>query len=144
MAPRIQVVFDAADPLAQATFWAEVLGYVLPDPPPEYETWTDFARAMGIPEEEWDSRAAAEDPTGEGPRIYFQKVPEGKVVKNRVHLDVKAGGPRGTPAEERRASVAAEVERLVALGATKIRDHDELGEHWVVMADPEGNEFCLV
>ena len=78
-----------------------------------------------------------------GPRIFFQRVPEPKQHKNRVHLDVNAGGPRGTPAEERRAGVDAAVERAVAIGATKLRLVEERGERHYVMQDMEGNEFCL-
>jgi len=70
-------------------------------------------------------------------------VPEPKTVKNRVHLDVNAGGPKGTPAEERQASVQAAVERLEGLGATKVEARAEMGDAWVVMLDPEGNEFCV-
>ena len=81
------------------------------------------------------------DPDGVGPRIFFQRVPEGKVVKNRVHLDLNAGGPRGTPHDERRRRVDAEVGRLVQLGARKSRTIEERGEYFINMFDPEGNEF---
>jgi hypothetical protein len=83
------------------------------------------------------------DPDGKGPRIYFQQVPEPKSVKNRVHLDVNVGGGHGTALEERRPHVDAEVERLVGLGATRQDPMEQRGEYWVVMRDPEGNEFCL-
>ena len=83
-------------------------------------------------------------PDGSGPRIYFQQVPEGKVVKNRVHLDLNVGGGREATLDERRGRVDAEVERLSALGATTFRPGAvENGEYWVVMQDPEGNEFCV-
>ena len=68
-------------------------------------------------------------------------VPEPKTVKNRVHLDVQVGAGLGP--EERPGRVAAEVERLLGLGATHLRTYDEMGEHWVVLQDPEGNEFCV-
>jgi hypothetical protein len=71
----------------------------------------------------------------------LQKVPEPKTVKNRVHLDVQVGAGLGP--EERPGRVAAEVERLLGLGATHLRAYDEMGEHWVVLQDPEGNEFCV-
>jgi len=84
------------------------------------------------------------DPDGRGPRIYLQRVPEAKTVKNRVHLDLNiSGGPSGGPVEERRRRVDAEVERLLGLGATRQRAAEELGGYWVVMQDPEGNEFCV-
>ncbi len=143
MATPIQVTFDCEDPDRLATFWAAVLGYKKQDPPEGYATWNEFLAAQGIPEEQWNSASAIIDPAGIGPRIYFQQVPEPKIVKNRVHLDVNVGGGLQTPLDERRKRVNAEVERLVGLGATKLRSVEEHGEAWVVMADPEGNEFCL-
>jgi hypothetical protein len=96
---------------------------------------------MGIPESEWNSASAIVDPDGVAPRIYFQRVPEGKTVKNRVHLDLNVSGPRGTTLDERRRRVDAEVDRLVKLGARKSKAMEERGEYWVNMFDPEGNEF---
>ena len=81
------------------------------------------------------------DPDGAGPRLFFQKVPEAKVAKNRVHLDVNVGA--GLEGEERTARVNAEAERAAGLGATVQRVAQERGEFWVVMQDPDGNEFCL-
>ena len=144
MATNIQVVFDCADPLKQAGFWAEALHYRMPDPPGDFATWEEWARAEGIPEENWNDAAGIEDPDGEGPRLYFQKVPEGKVAKNRVHLDLNVSGGRGVSIEERREAIYAEVQRLKALGAHDGRGAmDEDGEFWVRMNDPEGNEFCV-
>jgi len=143
MATGVQVVFDCADPSLLAGFWAKALGYILEPPPEGWSTWEEWAVAHDIPESEWYDAASVVDPDGKGPRIYFQQVPEGKVVKNRVHLDVNAGGPRGTPPEERRPRVDAMVERLTGEGATLVRRVEKLGEYWVVMQDPEGNEFCL-
>jgi len=101
-----------------------------------------WLKAQGIPESEWNSASAVVDPDGTGPRIYFQRVPEGKVVKNRVHLDLNVGGPRtSTPEDERRRRIDAEVERLVALRARKLQSRDVRGEYFVNMVDPEGNEF---
>jgi hypothetical protein len=85
-----------------------------------------------------------EDPDGAGPRIYFQKVPEGKVAKNRMHMDLNVGGGNDVPPEERRARIDAEVARLKGLGATDERgSKEERGQYWVRMNDPEGNEFCV-
>ena len=143
MAVRIQVTFDAADPPALAAFWGETLGYVEQDPPPGFASWPAWAEANGIPRETWDDFAARVDPDGVGPRLYFQRVPEPKTAKNRVHLDLDVSGGRGTPPKEARARVAAAVERAVASGATKVKEYDERGEQWVVLQDPEGNEFCF-
>jgi hypothetical protein len=93
-------------------------------------------RALG----DYDARV---DPDGAGPRLYFQRVPEPKTAKNRMHLDLAVSGARGTPSEEARRSIAAAVERAAAAGATRLREIDEGGEHWVVLQDPEGNEFCM-
>lgn len=143
-ATKVQVVFDCADPAAQATFWAEALHYIVPAPPPPHATWEDFLRAEGVPEESWNDANAVEDHDGAGPRLYFQKVPEGKVAKNRMHLDLNVGGGSAVPLEERRGRVAAEVERLKQLGASDERGAiEKRGEYWVRMNDPEGNEFCV-
>jgi hypothetical protein len=99
--------------------------------------------ANALPREEWENYASRVDPDGVGPRLFFQRVPEPKTAKNRVHLDLSVSGGPGTPMEERRANVAAAVERAVAAGATRVKDYDEAGQHWVVLQDPEGNEFCL-
>jgi hypothetical protein len=118
---QFQVTFDCADPERVARFWCEALGYVV---------------AQG-------SASACVDPSGVGPRLFFQRVPEGKVVKNRVHLDVRVG--TGLVGEERLAALEAECARLVALGA--VRGHlllaDDENESCQVMQDVEGNEFCL-
>src|SRR5919206_5033245 len=115
MAPPVQVVVDCHDPARLASFWAEALGYVEQPPPDGFESWPAFLASIGVPEEEFNSANAVVDPDGAGPRIYFQRVPEPKTVKNRVHIDVNAGGPRGTPAAERQANVQAAVERLEGL-----------------------------
>jgi hypothetical protein len=144
MATSIQVVLDCADPDRLARFWAEALGYKLQDPPEGFATWEDFLREQGVPESDWNSASAVVDPDGAGPRIYFQKVPESKVVKNRVHLDLSVSAGSRVPLEERQRAVDAEVQRLTGLGATVFRPGSvERGEYWVVMQDPEGNEFCV-
>ncbi|GHE36200.1 hypothetical protein GCM10018785_02400 [Streptomyces longispororuber] len=152
MSRQFQVTFDAHDPRALSSFWREALGYVHPGPPgvdlpagaDPLAAWDDFLARAGVPEEERTARSAVEDPEGHGPRLFFQRVPEGKAAKNRVHLDVRAApGLRG---QERMAALEAECERLVALGATRVRRHEPappLSAGHLVMADPEGNEFCL-
>jgi catechol 2,3-dioxygenase-like lactoylglutathione lyase family enzyme len=143
MATPIQVVFDCADPARMSAFWAEALGYQLQDPPAGFGSWEEFLTVQGVPQEEWNSASAVVDPEGIGPRIFFQRVPEAKMVKNRVHLDVNAGGGHGTSPEERQRRVEAAVERLVAVGATRVEAQERWGDRWVVMQDPEGNEFCV-
>ena len=144
MATKIQIVFDCADPARVAAFWEQALHYASPPPPPPHATWDDWARAEGIPEEAWNDARAVEDPAGDGPRLFFQKVPEAKVAKNRVHLDLNVGGGSSVALEERRSRVDAEVSRLKALGATDERGAmEKRGEYWVRMNDPEGNEFCV-
>ena len=143
MAVPVQVTFDCADPDRLAHFWADLLGYALDPPPPGFDSWEAWLREQGIPESEWNSASAVSDPEGRGPRIFLQRVPEQKHAKNRVHLDVNVGGPRGTPDDERRIAVDAAVERAIGLGATKVRLVEERGERHYVMQDPEGNEFCL-
>jgi Glyoxalase-like domain len=143
MATSVQIVIDCTDPDNLAQFWATALGYKVQDPPTGFATWEEFLRAQGVPESQWNDASAVVDPDGKGPRIYFQRVPENKIVKNRVHLDVNAGGGRSAPAEERRQRVRDEVDRLVAAGATRVEEREKWGDHWVVMQDPEGNEFCV-
>ena len=143
MAVRLQVVFDAADPPKLAAFWGEAIGYVEEDPPDGFDSWEAWAVANDLPREDWDRYASRVDPDGAGPRLFFQRVPEPKTAKNRVHLDLAVSGGRETPIEDRRRRVADAVERAVAAGATRIKAYDEAGQHWVVLQDPEGNEFCL-
>ncbi|MGW7342861.1 VOC family protein [Streptomyces sp. NPDC054854] len=138
---QFQVTFDCAEPERVARFWCEVLGYVAPTPPERFATWDDFNGSL--PPEQRDSWFACSDPSGVGPRMYFQRVPEGKVVKNRLHLDVRVA--TGLVGEERLATLEAECARLVALGAVRVRllAADEENESCIVMQDVEGNEFCL-
>jgi Glyoxalase-like domain len=143
MATPIQVTFDCADPNRLATFWAQALGYKKQDPPEGFGSWQEFLTAQGVPQDQWNDFSAIVDPAGKGPRIFFQRVPEPKRVKNRVHLDVNVGGDRGTPPERRRDRVDQAVERLTRIGARQIQTFEQHGERWVVMQDPEGNELCL-
>ena len=140
-AKQIQVTFDCADPERVARFWCEVLGYVVPPPPQGFASWEVFDRAL--PPERQGSAFACVDPSGIGPRLFFQRVPEGKVVKNRVHLDVRVG--TGLVGEERLAVLEAESARLIALGAIRVQllAADDENESCLVMQDVEGNEFCL-
>jgi hypothetical protein len=113
------------------------------EPPEGFATWEDALVAWGVPESAWNDRSAVVDPDGAGPRVFFQRVPEPKQVKNRVHLDLNVGGGLQADPEDKRARIAAEADRLVAAGAAKQREFDEGREYWLVMQDPEGNEFCI-
>ncbi|WP_188543123.1 VOC family protein [Rhodococcoides trifolii] len=121
-AKQFQVTFDCAEPAKVARFWCEVLGYVA---------------------NSGDDWAAATDPAGTGPRLYFQRVPEGKTVKNRVHLDVRVG--TGRVGAQRLSTLEDEAARLIELGATRVRllPANDDDESCMVMQDIEGNEFCL-
>jgi catechol-2,3-dioxygenase len=108
------VTFDCADPMGLGSFWAEVLGSEL------------------APGSDADG-ARVRDPNGVTDGLYFQPVPEAKALKNRVHIDLRPSG-----------SMAAEVARLLELGATVQGRVDEGGSFWTVMQDPEGNELCVL
>ncbi|MEU8889116.1 VOC family protein [Streptomyces sp. NPDC048442] len=138
---KIQVTFDCAEPERVARFWCEALGYVAPAPPEGFKTWDGYNASL--PPEERDSWFSCSDPSGAGPRLFFQRVPEGKVAKNRVHVDVRAG--TGLAGAERLATLEAECARLVALGAVHLYTQyaDEENESCITMQDIEGNEFCL-
>lgn len=143
MATPVQITFDCADPDALAGFWAGALGYVVQPPPEGFDSWPEFLASVGVPEAEQVHASAAVDPDGDGPRLFFQMVPEAKATKNRVHLDVNVGGPHGTPPEERAQTVDAKVDDLVDQGASVVSVAEMREERWVVMTDPEGNEFCV-
>ncbi|MCX4916355.1 VOC family protein [Streptomyces sp. NPDC060011] len=143
-----KLVIDAADPHAQADFWSAALGYTAEDNSALIEQLLGLGALPAEATVDFHGRAAfrdliavrhPDDPydtergTGLGRRILFQRVPEPKTGKNRLHLDLH-------PGEGRRDD---EVERLRALGAAILRDVKEPSGAWVVMADPEGNEFCV-
>jgi len=107
------ITFDCADPKALAAFWAGVLGMVVDD--------------------EDEEGAFVVDPAGKGKGLFFQRVPEPKAVKDRIHLDVRPSG-----------SMAAEVARLKELGATEDGLVEVENSFWTIMLDPEGNEFCVL
>ena len=123
------ITFDCERPAPLARFWAAALGY-------ELRLYDDEERArlraMGIDDVEDDPSVAIDPPGGSGPTMFFTKVPEPKTVKNRVHLDLNPG-----------SSMEDEVERLRSLGATVVHAYEEEKGRWTVMADPEGNEFCV-
>jgi hypothetical protein len=139
----VQVTFDSATPGELAQFWAEALGYVMQPPPAGFASWEEMLRKFEVPEEQWESRAAVIDPEGNGPRLFFQRVPEGKTAKNRVHLDLHVAIGLGD--DQRRERIESEVTRLEALGASVLQrmEPEAMSSFFVVMSDPEGNEFCV-
>jgi hypothetical protein len=143
MAFEFQITFDSADPAAQAVFWAQALRYVHAPPPAGFESWDAALDSWGIAPEHRNDRAALIDPDGVGPRLFFQKVPEPKSAKNRVHLDLRAA-PGLSPAE-RAEALEAECTRLVALGARRVQrlEGNDIDGVCILMEDPEGNEFDL-
>jgi hypothetical protein len=143
MTVHFQVTFDCAEPSALAHFWIAALGYELEKAPDGFDTWEAFLESIGVPEEEWDDGASAVDPEGIQPRLFFQKVPEGKTTKNRLHLDLDVSQGRSAPLEQRRSDVSDAVARLEGIGATKLYESTDFDRYHVTMADPEGNEFCL-
>jgi hypothetical protein len=143
MATQVQVVFDCADPDRMAHFWATALGYKLDDPPEGFDSWEAFLDSIGVPPEHRNDASAVSDPDKVGCRIYFQRVPEPKTVKNRLHLDLNVGGGRKVPLEERKQRIAVEAERLRQAGATRVGELQSQEEYHVTMQDVEGNEFDL-
>jgi catechol 2,3-dioxygenase-like lactoylglutathione lyase family enzyme len=152
MSRHIQVTFDAHDPRALSAFWRDALGYVHPGPPgvslsegaDPLVAWDEFLSRVGVPDDQRNTRSAIEDPDGQGPRLFFQQVPEDKGAKNRVHLDVRAAP--GLQGHERMAALEVECDRLVSLGATRLARYEPappMSAGHIVMTDPEGNEFCL-
>ena len=145
MAHSIQVVIACDDPNRLAQFWAGALGYVIQPPPQGFESWDEFADAVGIPEERRNDISAVVDPDGVGPRVLFERY-DGGGPNQRVHIDVNAVGGSGVELsdDERRARLSTERARLEGLGASFKREATGMaGEIWIEMFDPEGNWFCV-
>ncbi|MEV0222179.1 VOC family protein [Streptomyces sp. NPDC050704] len=139
MAAKIDLTLDCANAQLLADFWKTALGYIDEPPPVPFKTREEWLAQFDLPEDDSeDDGAWLCDPDGAGPRLSILKVPEPKTAKNRLHIDVRVPG-HGS-AGERRARIKAESERLVKAGGTVRQEFD--GRH-VVMADPEGNEFCV-
>ena len=129
----LQVTFDASSPKRLGEFWMAVLNYIEQPPPKGFATWEEALDAFGVDRSDPDRAFAIVDPTGNGPRLYFQRVPEGKTSKNRVHLDIDVG----------KNAMNSRARELVERGARIVAEIDEPGGHFISMIDPEGNEFCL-
>jgi hypothetical protein len=142
VARPIGLVLDANDPARLGRFWATALGYVERPVPDGWNSWEAYDEAHGIAPE--DAGVTLRDPDGNGPTLWIQPVPEPKTAKNRLHIDVKVVGPAEVEEAERWRRLEAEAERLVAAGATMLRRSNDPDDAFIVLADPEGNELCVV
>lgn len=140
MAFDVQVVVDSPAPHELADWWAEALGWRVEAQDEAFITRmvrsgaaseADTVRHRGALV--WSMGSAITSPEPGRPRVLFQRVPEEKTVKNRLHLDVRVG-------PERRED---EVAQLVSRGATELGRHAQGPMSWVTLADPQGNEFCV-
>ncbi|HLM28468.1 MAG TPA: VOC family protein [Acidimicrobiales bacterium] len=139
MSRQVQVTFDTSDPHRLAAWWADLLGYAVEDGHDlvsgllESGVITD-ADVMDLNGRLFSKDAvAASVPDDNGPRLYFQRVPEPKVVKNRVHLEIPVS----------QEELDDEVQSVTRAGASFVEFRSHRGHRWPVMRDPEGNEFCL-
>jgi Glyoxalase-like domain len=139
---RIDLTLDCAHAGPLARFWKLALGYEDEPPPAPFTTRDEWAASLlsgdQAVEGETDDGGGAwlRDPAGVGPRLSLLDVPEGKVAKNRLHLDIRVSDG----AEDRWRAITQAVARLVGAGGSVVA---EFVGHHVVMADPEGNEFCV-
>jgi len=149
-----QLTIDSNDPSRLVRFWAPVLGYEVQPPPDGFGSWKAWYVSVGVPEEEFgpdnDGTDRIFDPAGSGPKIWFQIVPERKSVRNRLHLEVYVSGGRTVPLAERARRIEARVAELVEAGGSISRRYpadfevvEDADHYFVVMGDPEGNEFCV-
>jgi Glyoxalase-like domain len=141
-----QLTIDGNDPAKLARFWAHALGYQSVPPAEPDSTWWAHYRARLGDKPAFDDRLF--DPEGLRPPIWFQEVPESKAGKNRLHVDLyPTGRDRTLPQEQRIEIVETKVAELLELGATVLRrereDDPEDPVYFVVLHDPEGNEFCV-
>src|SRR5437588_3438672 len=137
MGRSLLIPIDCDDAERLASFWAEVLAYRIAEPPAGFPSWTAFSEAVAVERGERWSRVV--DPEGVGPAVLFHRVPERKVVKNRVHIDIRIAPDAS--AHERRQLVDQEVVRLTRLGGIHVRTDEDETDYYAVMQDPEGNEF---
>lgn len=135
MVLRVDLTFDCAGAGALAEFWKLALGYEDEPPPAPFATREEWAASFVDLEDDDGDGAWLHDPSGVGPRLVFLEVPEPKVAKNRLHIDVRVGRSPG-----QWAVISAKVAQLVSAGGRVLATFEG---HHVVMADPEGNEFCV-
>jgi hypothetical protein len=140
MLTQVDLTMDAVAPDRLAEFWRTAIGYVDEPAPSPFANRHEWLRSFGeqIAEGEPIGAAWLIDPRGVAPRLSILPVPESKSAKNRLHMDLRVSAE--APAEEKWTTVLTEVDRLVAIGASVL--WTDAGHH-VVLADPEGNEFCV-
>lgn len=138
MGRKIDLTMDCADASVLASFWKLALGYVDEPAPPPFKDRGEWLASFGVPEDEWNDGAWLCDPEGIGPRLSILTVPEGKVAKNRLHIDIRI--PSTGSAGDQWGCLMEVVDSLVAAGGRVLHT---IPSHHVVMADPEGNEFCV-
>jgi hypothetical protein len=134
----VELTLDCANAERLAAFWKTAVGYVDEPPPAPFASRADWLAALGEPVGDRIGGAWLIHPSGLAPRLALLEVPEPKVAKNRLHMDLRVSGSGSSDARWER--VTAEVQRLVAAGASVLT---EFPWHHVVLADPEGNEFCV-
>ncbi|MFJ2770655.1 VOC family protein [Streptomyces sp. NPDC087300] len=139
MANGIDLTLDCTDARLLAAFWKTALGYVDEPPPAPFATREEWFASFDPAEDESVHDCAwLRDPDGIRPRLSLLKVAEPKTAKNRLHIDVRV--PGHGDADARWARIRAEAARLVAAGGSVLAEFEG---HHVVLADPEGNEFCV-
>jgi hypothetical protein len=138
MAHTIGLALDCHRPTELAEFWKLALGYEDEPPPAPFTTRAEWAAQFDDPEDDQEDGAWLHDPAGVGPKLFLQQVREPKTEKIRLHLDVRVSLEASR--SERWPAIMGKVARLVEAGGSVVREHPE---HHVVMADPEGNEFCV-
>lgn len=138
MAHTIGLTLDCHHPTRLAEFWKLALGYEEEPPPPPFETREEWLAQIDLSDDDQEDGAWLHDPAGVGPKLFLQEVEEPKTQKIRLHLDIRVSAD--VPSADRWPAVQGKVAQLRAAGGSVVRED---GEHHVVMADPEGNEFCV-
>jgi hypothetical protein len=139
VAARIDLTFDCENARLLREFWKTALGYVDEPPPAPFKTRAEWLAQFDRPEDDSEDVGAwLCDPDGVGPRLSILTVPEPKTAKNRLHIDIRVSG-HGSPGD-RWERIRTEAARLVQAGGSVL---EEFEGHHILMADPEGNEFCV-
>jgi hypothetical protein len=135
---RIGLTLDCADAVRVAEFWKFALGYEENPPPASFTSNQEWLASLGEPDTSPEDGAWLRDPAGIGPSLSILRVPEPKVAKNRLHIDIRVAADASP--DKRWAAITAKAAELTKAGARTLRVHPD---HHVTMADPEGNEFCV-